>query len=158
MTAILLIILGGLAYRVRGGLADDILGMELPNGWIRAVWALFVTCLIPAPIYWFPVIFGLAFLGCAVGYFNAEFDIKNHRHWRNYARLTARGMFTILPVAILGWLIGYNAWWGVLAGALFVPCYEAGIAIYCISKLQTYTQYGEFLLGAAITAGLLCMS
>ena len=162
---ILWALLGGLCYRCRGGLADPYIGLalgkgtgyEAPNNIIRSVWALFIMVMLPLSLQTSLLIFFLALLGVLPGYFNAEFDLSlpQNRNWRNYARLTARGMFICLPLAIVMSLLGNHAvWFGVVAGALFVPCYLAGNLLYRVCKIQGHTQYGEWLLGMCI-AGVL---
>lgn len=152
-------LIGGIAYRIRGGLLDDLLGRELPNFWIRSVWALAVAIIIALKGYWLisPLIFGFALIGVLPGYWGGKFDLGNlaNRNIKNYLWLTARGMFIMLLPAALMTIFGYyDVWYGVAAGALFVPCYLLGNVLYRFSKLQGHTQYGEFLLGAVIMAAI----
>lgn len=145
-------LIGAIAYRIRGGLLDDLLGRELPNFIGRAIWSLAVVAALWDKADVTPA-FLLAYLGCAVGYFNAEFDLlpARNRVLMNYARLAARGMFTMFPLALyLHLFTDVNIWWSVLVGALLPACYASGITIYCYSKAMAYSQWGEFLFGALI--------
>lgn len=152
---ILEMLLAGLFYRFRGGLLDDIICRDLPNKLIRSLWAAFVSY--QTYIYWqlVPLIFLAAYAGVTPGYFGGIFDLslKENRNFKNYLKLTLRGMFIMLPVAIITIpLEVHGPLYGVLAGAMFVPCYLAGNYLFKLSKLQGQTQYGEWLLGMCIGA------
>lgn len=154
-------IICALSYRIRGGLIDQIIGKEISNGWLRGQWALLITTLVFLKTSaWMlsPVIFITAFLGVVPGYFGGKFDLSlaSNRNIKNYAWLTARGMFILFPCALVLFTVPFMEflWYGVLAGALFVPCYVAGNVIYKYCKWQGWTQWGEILLGAAIGAAL----
>jgi len=156
----ILVALGSAAYLFKSGAFDHWFGRELPN-WIgRSAWALVVTAAIynhVQPLL-LPICFALAYLGVAVGYFNAEFNLMltKNRVPKNYARLTARGMFLTFPLALFLWVFtGVNIWLSVLAGALFVPCYEAGITIYCYTSRWLYNRLGDMLFGGLV---ILCMN
>lgn len=156
------LLIGALCYRIKGGLLDQIVGRELPNTLNRSIWALTVTIkLTLASGFWLvsPLIFITSFLGVAWGYFG-QFDLAlpKNRTRRNYFLLTLDGMCVMLPTAALMSVLGYHSvWFGVIAGASFVPCYLAGNHIYKYCKIQGWTQYGELLLGFCIM-GALCLN
>lgn len=152
-------LLGSIAGRIRGGGIDYRIGELLKkpadwtpsNGYGRAFWALFVT--LSLPLGWHsPFIFALAFLGVLFGYFGGEFNLalKENRNLKNYARLSARGVFIILPLALTYGSLYSQLWLGVAAGLLFVPCYLAD------NYLKKYVNWnwGEILLYGAIGGAL----
>ena len=152
-------ILGSLAYLFKSGAFDHWFGRELPN-WIgRSCWALVVTAAVYSHVQalLLPVCFALAYLGVAVGYFNAEFNLMltKNRVPMNYARLTARGMFLMFPLALfLSVFTDVNIWWSVIAGAAFIPSYMAGIAIYCYTGLWLYNRWGDFAFSLCVMTAL----
>jgi hypothetical protein len=154
-----LILLGGLAYRIRGGLIDQIIGRDIPNGYIRAVWALYITIALMPAMWVAPLVFGLAFAGVVPGYFGGRFDLtlKENRTWRNYGLLAARGAFIIGPLAFCFYPLYPSLAYGALAGALMPLCYLAGgVIIKFNSNIVTSSpsQWGEFLIGCCIGATL----
>jgi hypothetical protein len=159
MEALIGALLGSAAYRIRGGGIDLWLGRVIgkrggwtpSNGYGRAFWALFVTLLLPLG-YHSPFIFALAFLGVLFGYFGGEFNLalKENRTWKNYAKLTARGAFIMLPLALTYGLLYSQLWLGVAAGLLFVPCYLADNYL----KKYAHANWGELLLGFMIGGAL----
>lgn len=153
---ILWALLGGLAYRIRGGLLDDILHKELSNTLIRMIWALYVTVLI-GNLNLSLGVFLCALLGVVPSYWGGKFDLTlpENRNFRNYAWLTVRGAFICLPLAIFLSLFGmHQAWLGVAAGSGFVIYYLLGIVIHRFCKLQGHSQWGEWLIGIAIRLSL----
>lgn len=155
---ILWALLGGVCGRIRGGLLDDWLGRDLPNIFIRSFWAAAVTALLvtkPDNYFVSPIIFGLSYLGVMWGYFGGAFDLgkPENRNFGNYVTLTARGMCIMLPLAMfMTILLDCAIWFGVAAGALFVPCYLAGNVLHRFFKIQGHTQWGEWLLYGSIMA------
>jgi hypothetical protein len=155
METIIGALLGSAAYRIRGGGVDLWLGKVIgkregwtpSNGYGRAFWALFVMLSLPLG-YHSPFIFALAFLGVLFGYFGGEFnlELKENRTWKNYALLSARGAFIMLPLALTYGSLYCQLWYGVVAGLLFVPCY----LIDALLKKYSSRNWGEILLGAAI--------
>lgn len=165
---VILAILGGFAYRIRGGggneFARKLLGKpaewEAPNGIIRSIWALFVTINLyfsHPQFYIIPLVFILAFIGTLPGYFGGKFDLslKENNTWQNYTRLSARGLFITLPLTLCFFPIYPQLVYASLLGLLFVPCYLVGITLARYFPVWIHTQWGEFLLGAIITWGLL---
>ncbi len=168
------ILLFGLLYRGRGGLWDDLLHRDIPSTVSRGLWSLAVTVTIMAyaiELWRSPLIFtasgiaifAAAFWGVCYGYFGGQFDLSKteNRNWNNYARLSARGMWIILPVAtalsIANILIPINiipVWVAVAAGSGFVLYYLLGNVIRRYWKVQRHTQYGEWLLGLTIGSAL----
>lgn len=155
MDSLFFILLGALAYRVRGGLIDQIIGKELPNALIRSVWALAVSfkiCLLGSFAYVSPIVFLSAYLGVAFGYLG-KFDLaeRANRTARNYALLTIDGMKIMFPLAVFMSLFGFHGvWYSVALGALFVPCEFAGIFIYRFFRQQAWTQWAELMLGGLL--------
>jgi len=148
-------LLGSVAYLFKSGAFDHWFGRELPNWMGRSAWALVVTAAVYSHVQalLLPVCFALAYLGVAVGYFNAEFNLMltKNRKPLNYARLTARGMFfTFLLALFLSVFTDVNIWLSVLAGAMFVPCYLAGVAIYCSTGRWLYNRWGDAMFGAIV--------
>lgn len=96
-----------------------------------------------------------SYLGVCMGYWGADFDLSTltTRTWKNELLLSLRGMFIVLPLAIIFSPFHYYfLWLGVLAGALFTPCYLLGniIRIKIPYIITSPTQWGEFLLGFCI--------
>ena len=164
---ILWILLGGFAYRIRGGLLDPYIGeiihrgsgYSAPNNYIRSIWALYITILIGAnsPYLEMIGIFLCALLGVAPSYWAGKFDLTlpENRNWRNYAWLTVRGAFVCLPLAIFLSLFGmHQVWFGVAAGSCFVVYYLLGIVIHRFCKIQGPSQWGEWCLGILIGLSL----
>lgn len=162
---LLISLLGGVIYRIRGGAFNDFFRdyfgkppeWEVPNLWIRGLWAVFmaVMCVAASGDILYFVTAPLWYLGVAPGYFGGEFNLesKENRNPKNYLKLTARGCFIALPAAI-----ATGAFGGVAAGFFFVPFYLLGIAIVYLFKpkfkeLRGFSQWGEFLLGMAVTYG-----
>lgn len=148
-----------LCYRIRGGFGNEITrrllkkpqGWEIENGYIRILCAISLAI---TAFGWNPTIWQvlLAFAGIAPGYFKGKFDLslKENRTWQNYAWLSARGMFICLPLALCFGLSYPQLWLGVLAGALMPACYLAGQIVGKYSKLQSPSQWGEWLIGLSI--------
>lgn len=109
MQELIVILLGAISYRIRGGMFNSTArkllnkpeGWEIPNTIIRAQWALFLTCLFPLT-FASPILFGLFFLGAVIGYLGGEFNLalKENRNIKNIALLSARGSLILLPAAI----------------------------------------------------------
>jgi hypothetical protein len=156
---ILWALLGGLTYRIKGGLIDDILHREFSNTLIRSVWALYVTLMLPLSIY-SPAAFILAFAGVIMGYWGGKFDLtkKENRTIRNFLILACRGAFIMFPLALSTSILSIvnfspvycQLWYGVIAGALMPLYYLAGLGIGEIFKIQGKSQWGEWLIGIAI--------
>jgi len=156
---ILSTILGATAYRIRGGGGNEIVrkilkkpeGWEILNGWIRCIWALFVTLNFPLNLA-SPVMFIISFFGVTMGYWGGEFDLtkQENRTWKNYAILAARGAFIILPLALCFTLSYPQLWFSVLAGALMPAFYLLGVGIGKKYAILGTSQWGELLIGAAI--------
>lgn len=164
--------IGGFAYRTRGGLLDAAVGRalgeapdwQIPDTLIRAVWGIAVEfCILSYTdsLLHGAIIGCLAFVGTLPGYFGGEFDLSlpANWNWKNYLRLTARGMFTCLPAACYatGADLGITAqalWCGVAAGAVFVPAYLSGKWLYHIAREQGQSQWGEWQLGFSTLAAI----
>lgn len=155
MFSIIAAILGGIAYRIRGGMLDDIIGREIPNNYIRSVWALYVMFMLPLSV-WSPVIFALALVGVIPGYFGGKFDLtkRENRTWKNYAWLSLRGAFIMSPLALCFTMLYPWLWLGVLAGALMPMWYWIGIKIPEKKPYVSHSQIGEWFIGLSIGAVL----
>jgi hypothetical protein len=159
-------ILSGFTGRIRGGLGNEFVrkllgkpdGWEIPNNYIRSVWAISVTLLIwPATFILWPLTFIAAFIGVMPGYWKGKFNLADpaNRNWKNYFWLTLRGMFIALPVAVLySFYSDYTKWPAVVVGGLFVIYYLTGYRITKRSPIQAGSQWGEWLLYGAIGASL----
>jgi hypothetical protein len=159
MEAILISLLGGLCYRIRGGLLDDIIGREISNFYIRSAWATPVALVLAwQSQLWlaFPLIYCAALLGVSWGYLGEfSLDFPKNRNWKNYLLLSIDGMKVMLPAAaLMSTLDFHQVWFAVFAGLVFAPAYLLGNVIYRFCKLQGPTQYGEWLLGMSIAAAL----
>jgi hypothetical protein len=150
-------LVGALCYRIRGGLIDDIIGREISNGYIRAVWALniaFFFFLKTQVIWSIPLVLMLAFCGACFGYWGKfDLSLKENRNFKNYALLTLDGMKMIAPVCIFS-LMFPQLLWLLAAGAMWVPFAFAGIFLAKHLKFQGHTQWAEYLLGGAVTQTL----
>lgn len=166
MQELILIALGGVFYRVRGGLGNETArkllgkpeGWEIPNRYIRAAWALFLTCLFPWT-FASPILFGLFFLGASIGYLGGEFNLalRENRTWENYLLLSVRGALICLPALCL-YPLYPSLLGGVLAGALMPICFLIGFTIPEIKGRISHSQWGELLIGATVTGGILWIS
>lgn len=145
------IILGGLAYRIRGGMLDDILGRELPNGLIRAVWCLYVTLSLPIS-YLSPFVFVLAYAGVFPGYWGGQFDLtKEENHtWRNYSILSARGAWLMLPLCLTFYPLYPQLLPSVIAGAFMPLWYLVGCCLPERKGVISHSQIGEWIIGLTI--------
>lgn len=166
------IILGIIAYRIRGGLGNEFIrkllgkpiGWEIPNNIACIPWALHIMLLFPlswASLLLFIIIHQTAKIGYLKQIseyfgFPSGFNLakKENRTWQNYSLLSARGMLICLPALSLYQyypsLLG-----GVLAGALTPIFYLIGAYIPERKGIISHSQYGEWLIGIAITGGIL---
>lgn len=166
---------GGIGYRLRGssnegGWASVLFGAE-PGLTIGRMlfWAYPVTCFVTAltgNLLIAPLIFLSAWLGVVPGYFGGEFNIEDpkNRNWKNYLRLTLRGMWiaaplcdTLVALNYLGYYHGDFGWGGMIAGALFVFNYWIWIRIGRTPHFQFihgYVECGEFLTGGLVMVGI----
>lgn len=161
----ILILLAGLAYRIRGGLGNEYVrkllkkpeGWEIPNNYIRSVWALYVAMIFPISLL-SPLIFMLALIGVIPGYFGGKFDLtlKQNRTWKNYAWLSARGAWICLPLAVCFYTIYPWLFLGVIAGAFMPVWYLIGTVIPEKKGVISHSQIGEWLIGLSI-GGALCL-
>lgn len=150
-----LIPLGGILFRIRGGL------LRLPSTTLgRLVWSIGMS-IIPVSITldWRLAILPVAlFVGCVFPWWGSIDMGRDKGSWLIDAALqTARGVLWVLPAACLlvwthGWLAG-----GIVAatGLLCAPLYELGWRTR--SKVRGFAQgseIGEVYFGAAIGAGL----
>lgn len=158
-------LLGGFVYRIRGGMFNDFVrdylgkppGWEVPNLWIRSLWAVYATlcCVAFSGEVIYFITAPLWYLGIAPGYFGGEFNLeaKENRNPKNYMKLCVRGAFIAFPAAIATGALG-----GVAAG-MFLPFYYlAGLGIIYLFKpkwkeLKGFSQLGELLTGIAVIAG-----
>lgn len=171
-------LLGACAGRIRGGGIDAYIAKILkkppldengepwgaPNKILMSVWALFVT--LSLPFGWHSIfVFAFAFLGVWFGYFHQiakyfgfpsgfNLALKENRTWKNYALLSARGAFIMLPLALTYGSLYFQLWLAAAAGLLFVPCYLADN--YLKKYVNMYWNWGELLLYGAI-GGALCL-
>jgi hypothetical protein len=156
MTPILLILLGGIAYRIRGGLIDDIISREMPNNFIRSFWALYITLLLPLNAVT-PIVFALALIGVIPSYWGGKFDLtkQENRTWKNYAWLALRGAFITAPMTICLHQLYPFLWFSILAGVCMPLCYLIGVVIPEKRGIITHSQTGEFLIGCTICASII---
>ena len=147
--AVLVFLLGGLFGMLRG------LNLGISTQFNRIiVWGLPVGALVgyltQSYIYGFIAI-GLAGLGVTIGYWG-DFDLTkdSNRTLINYGKLSATGMFRMLPLAIGVAVIGhYWAFISVLAGVIFVPAYLIAIRI----SQKEFTLIGDYIFyGTILTA------
>ena len=159
MIELLYFVVGALAYRLRGGgfAAEEVkfFGKELPTSVRRLAWPIGLGIIIAfSDILMAIIAMPLLYAGTVLGYFGAQFDlsIKENRNPHNYMLLTARGMLICLPAAIgLSMFTGTSTGFGgVLAGALFVPCYR----LWALSN-NKFGNVGEMLLGGLMAVGLM---
>lgn len=161
---VFLFLLGAYAYRLRGdsnegGFIERHLGFIIGTQGGRLIWSFVVSSLLAFKVHdlaFFIMGLPLVFVGVMFGYFGAYFDLSNKDNLRlgNLARLTLRGMFIMFPLAFFTLPFKlYFLWYGVAAGALFVPFYYIGAKIALkIPMVAGNTQWGEWLLGGAILA------
>jgi len=158
MIELITFLIGAITYRIRGGgaAAEEIkyLGKELPTSVRRLFWPLGLGISIAFHSLTMAMIaMPLLYAGTVLGYFGAQFDLSKpeNRNPHNYMLLTARGILICLPAAIgLSTLTGVQTGFGgVLAGALFVPCYR----LWALSD-NKYGNLGEMLLGGIMAVGL----
>lgn len=160
MLDLILAVICGLGYRLRGsagdgGWVEKIFGFPTGTFLGRFFWCVPVALLMAHTPLDFLFYAFLAYIGVMFGYWGGQFDLSQpkNNNWKNYATLTVRGMFIAFPLAV-----ATGAWWGVVAGALFVPCYKFSIPIsgkIKLPMLHSFSEWGEFLLGFFIAYGLL---
>ncbi|WP_299074715.1 hypothetical protein [uncultured Paraglaciecola sp.] len=165
-------IIGACLGRFRGGALNETIrnylgfpnGWELENNYARLPWAIAVYFVLLSQIQFglFPrdhVVVPLLMLAAAMGgvipsYWGGKFNLalKENRNPRNYAWLTLRGMFIAFPAAVIAAAYDVpNGFYGVVAGALFVPAYLTGYWIHSkYNKWMAGSQYGEALLYGSI--------
>lgn len=126
MEYLIVFFLSAICYRLRG---SSQIGTQ--SGRIL-YWAMPMSSLLVArtgDMWMFLTVIPL-WLGVLPGYFGGQFDLdkKDNRNFKNYARLTLRGMFICLPLAVC-WFYKYpQLFYAVLAGIAFVPCYFLPLA------------------------------
>lgn len=171
---LILTLLGGVAYRIRGGMGNEfvrkMLGKpaewEVSNTLICGIWGVFISLLFP--ISWTTLLLALVIGGTAkIGYlkqvaeyfgFPSGFNLalKENRTWQNYSLLSARGALICLPAYLCFYQLYPSLLGGVLLGALMPICYLIGFTIPEIKSRISHSQYGEIMIGATVTAGILC--
>ncbi len=173
MEYLLIFTLGAYAYHLRGsagpgGRLYDILGQAPGTQLGRLLWTLVFTMATVGATGnpWLIFIAPFAFLGVLPGYFGGQFDLwnKTNRNAHNYGLLSLRGMFICFPAMVglgiahaTGLHDGGIGGFGVMAGALFVPCYLFGRVLYNFNvKLPLivgWAEWGQALLGGCILTG-----
>ncbi len=152
-------ILAIIGYRLRGsagkgGWIDKLTGYAPGTRFGRMLWCAPIAGVVAQSwIEILPVMLA-AYVGVMFGYWGGEFNLehKPNRNFKNYAILTVRGM--VIPLFVC--LITLDYWWAIAGGALFVPCYLAGLWIAPRLKLPLlhgFSEWGELLLGASIVIG-----
>lgn len=150
--ALLLIPLGAVLFRIRGG------WLSLPSTTLgRAVWSVGMT-LIPAAITWRLVVLAPAlFLGCVLPWWQS---IDMGRNEGTLARdavfHTLRGALWVLPASAAGWwALGPWTLLVMIPGLLCAGWYELGWRTPSSVKHFTRgSELGEVYFGAAIGFGL----
>jgi hypothetical protein len=148
-----------IGYRLRGsagegGWVEKIIGFPIGTFAGRLLWcAPFAALVTPSWAMFLPLV-GMAYIGVMFGYWG-EFDLSldKNRDWVNYTLLTLRGAFIALPACLVA-----GQWPAVFGGALFVPCYMAGLWISPRLKLPLlhgFSEWGELLLATSIITGTL---
>lgn len=190
METIIHALIFAIAWRIRGGMGNELVRKllkkpefvdeektkrwEIPNFYCWSAPALVLTISSISSI-WSPVVFGLAIIGCSLGYleqiaklfgFKSGFNLddKELRTWKNYALLSARGMWTCLPLALVSQLSLFfplleypyspHLWYGVMAGAIMPACYRIGFMIPEKKGVISHSQYGEWMYGLAVGVAL----
>jgi len=165
MIDILLALICGIGGRLRGCSGHEENGEK---GWVQSTigfvpgtflgrffWCIPIAALTTPSLLLFVPYAVLAYIGVMFGYWGGKFDLslKANQTLRNYAWLTARGMFIGLPLALAS-----GAYLGVVAGALFVPCYLIGNTTsryFKLGMLKGHTEHGEFFIYTLIAYGLI---
>ncbi len=159
LTGLLLFIIGGMAWRIRGQAepwSDTVSRFVIWGGSIGTL----VFALTGNPLYTIGSIL-LAGVGATIGYAGQyDFSVSGNWNIKNYALLTLTAMFRFVPVLIAA--VAVKEEWhilpAVLAGVSFVPIYM--FAFKCLSKLNfgpLFNQpscWAEFLFGGIIYTAL----
>ena len=173
METIILILLGGLAGRIRGGMFNESVrnflhkppAWEIPNTIICGVWGLYIAAILP--LTWAsPLVALIVGVTAKIGYlkqvgeyfgFKSGFNLalKENRTWQNYSLLSARGILVILPAYLCFYQLYPQLLGGVLAGSLLPIAYIIGFTIPEIKGKISHSQYGEWIIYSTITAGIL---
>lgn len=183
MDLIFQIIIGVITYRISGGLGNEFVrkllgkpqfvtnekgeqeGWEIPNNIACIPWALHIALLFP--LSWTtPLLFIIVHQTKKIGYlkqigeyfgFPSGFNLakKENRTWQNYSLLSARGTLICLTAYALLHSLYPQLLGGVLVGALMPICYLIGFTIPEIKGKISHSQYGECLIAAVVTGGIL---
>lgn len=158
-------IIGFIGYRLRGEGADPLNLDTTPARIIYWAVPVGICIFIDTGLWWVGLgAIPLAWVGVAPGYFGGQFDLalQANRNWNNYMRLGFKGMLISTPLLAVSetlFLIGYLpkpiGAVSMLLGLLFPLYYLAGLKLqrFSLPYLNTFTAWGEGLMGAAIMAG-----
>lgn len=168
----LLMLLGGLGYRIRGGYLGTV--VKRPGQVSRIAWG--VACGIVAavsgapwwaslgmvPLMWATSTIGLfdaIDLGANIDTAADKTLSRAFRFWRDLALMSLRGLLAVAPAAGVLWLAGFPEWPVlVVAGLLMGPVYWAGrqlrVNIPGFGRGGDFPETGEFLFGAVVALGL----
>lgn len=183
MQELILILLGGVAGRVRGGMFNETVrkmlgkpefvinekgekeGWEIPNNIICGIWGIYIAAILP--LTWASPLLALVVGATAkIGYlkqvgeyfgFKSGFNLadKELRTWQNYLLLSARGILVILPAYLCFYQLYPQLLGGVLAGSLLPIAYIIGFTIPEKKGIVSHSQYGEWIIYPTIAAGIL---
>lgn len=116
------VVLGALAFRVRGGLMAD---YRVPGQMARLSWATScgLTALAAGLVWWqAAVLIGPMFVATTLPLWGA-IDLRKH-YWRELALGCLHGLCMGSCAAVWLWWLGLPLWWlTMLGGAAWGPCY-----------------------------------
>lgn len=162
----LAVIIGAIAYRIRGGAFNETMreylgkpeGWEIPNGYIRWTYGVVMGLLVTAAHgeAWLLLTIPLWFLGTTAGYFGGFFNLEDpsKRNPKNYARLAARGGFIALPYAVFASFFVETAFLPVILGMMLPIAYLVAIPMqYVVKRRWGFSQIGEAIIGGLVALG-----
>lgn len=156
-------VVGGLGFRVRGGLWGEKIGWGATTARIVA-WSVPMTILTffalsinpvwQVSYYFIPVFVVAWWLGTILGWWKSIDMGRNEGEWlQDFILQTARGIFWVLPVtALLFVLHGFTLSLLILllGGLSCGVCYEAGWRLANKNSAMGGSEYGEIIFGAAV--------
>ncbi len=164
MLSLVAILVGALAWRVRGAAFGSVIFATIRSGVaVRAVAAVAMSA-IPALLYgpWALTLAPALFLGMSLAGWGDDFDIGRNggRQAEEAARMSCWGLITVAPAAVALLWLGASIWPILLAGIMFGPVYAAAWHfrphLPAVPRFAAGpTEWAEVVCGGMIAAGII---
>lgn len=156
LQVILLILVGAVGFRIRGGLLGDY-GSSVGTTVSRIIYSvgLAVVITLLSGNWWLGLLAPALFLGCVLPWWQSIDMARDKGKWStDFVLQSARGLLFTLPAGAVLWWLGYE-WWPGLVGLSAGFLYEIGWRIPSkVKGLERGSPIGEALLGAVIGGSL----